>query len=395
MVGTSHNAMPPYLLQQLFTQIKRLTNRELALVDKEGLIYTDVSDFSKSKRFTLKQAVSQDRPVVLVEESKDLLALPIYLEDKFYVTIVTRVTAEDSQTIELITSLAELIIQQFVVTHRPRPDAVDLLLTRLAYKPASIDQEELELQMAALGYRLDVQRVAMAIELPGFWENYLQTVGQPHAQKESLIVAKKHDIEASLASFFTRNQDNIVGYIGNDIFLILKDLVSTDYQRFCQLMTTHFNGVTNTLKNVYIKQVTIGIGLPSNQPAGLLTSASQALQVLEIGRRIYGANAAYCYDNLGVLPLLLTGNIDQKKSYAAKIFHLLDDEELIETLATFLKANLNLTQTAEQLKIHRNTVIYRLDKITEILGKDPRQFSQATELYLAMLFDKTFNKKPG
>lgn len=395
MVGTSHNAMPPYLLQQLFTQIKRLTNRELALVDKEGLIYTDVSDFSKSKRFTLKQAVSQDRPVVLVEESKDLLALPIYLEDKFYVTIVTRVTAEDSQTIELITSLAELIIQQFVVTHRPRPDAVDLLLTRLAYKPSSIDQEELELQMAALGYRLDVQRVAMAIELPGFWENYLQTVGQPHAQKESLIVAKKHDIEASLASFFTRNQDNIVGYIGNDIFLILKDLVSTDYQRFCQLMTTHFNGVTNTLKNVYIKQVTIGIGLPSNQPAGLLTSASQALQVLEIGRRIYGANAAYCYDNLGVLPLLLTGNIDQKKSYAAKIFHLLDDEELIETLATFLKANLNLTQTAEQLKIHRNTVIYRLDKITEILGKDPRQFSQATELYLAMLFDKTFNKKPG
>lgn len=395
MVGTSHNAMPPYLLQQLFTQIKRLTNRELALVDKEGLIYTDVSDFSKSKRFTLKQAVSQDRSVVLVEESKDLLALPIYLEDKFYVTIVTRVTAEDSQTIELITSLAELIIQQFVVTHRPRPDAVDLLLTRLAYKPASIDQEELELQMAALGYRLDVQRVAMAIELPGFWENYLQTVGQPHAQKESLIVAKKHDIEASLASFFTRNQDNIVGYIGNDIFLILKDLVSTDYQRFCQLMTTHFNGVTNTLKNVYIKQVTIGIGLPSNQPAGLLTSASQALQVLEIGRRIYGANAAYCYDNLGVLPLLLTGNIDQKKSYAAKIFHLLDDEELIETLATFLKANLNLTQTAEQLKIHRNTVIYRLDKITEILGKDPRQFSQATELYLAMLFDKTFNKKPG
>ncbi len=395
MVGTPHNAMPPYLRQQLFTQIKRLTNREMALIDKEGLIYADVSDFPKSKRFTLKQAVSQDRPVVPVEEAKDLLALPIYHEDKFYTTIVTRVAAEDSQTIELITSLAELIIQQFVTTHRPRPDAVDLLLTRLAYKPASIDQEELELQMAALGYRLDVQRVAMAIELPGFWENYLQTVGQPHAQKESLIVAKKHDIEASLASFFTKNQDNIVGYIGNDIFLILKDLVSTDYQRFCQLMTTHFSGVTNTLKNVYIKQVTIGIGLPSNQPAGLLTSASQALQVLEIGRRIYGANAAYCYDNLGVLPLLLTGNIDQKKSYAAKIFHLLDDEELIETLATFLKANLNLTQTAEQLKIHRNTVIYRLDKITEILDKDPRQFSQATELYLAMLFDKTFNKKPG
>jgi len=367
----------------------------MALVDKEGGIYADASDFPKFKRLTLKQAVSQDRPIIPVEEAKDLLALPIYLEDKFYVTIVTRVAAEDSQTIQIITSLAELIIQQFVATHRPRPDAVDLLLTRLAYKPASIDQEELELQMAALGYRLDVQRVAVAIELPGFWENYLQTVGQPHAEKESLIAAKKHDIEASLASFFTKNQDNIVGYIGNDIFLILKDLVSTDYQRFCQLMTTHFTGVTNTLKNVYIKQVTIGIGLPTNQPAELLTSASQALQVLEIGRRVYGPNAAYCYDNLGVLPLLLTGNVDQKKNYAAKIFQLLNDEELVETLATFLNANLNLTQTAEQLKIHRNTVIYRLDKITEILGKDPRQFSQATELYLAMLFDKTFNKKLG
>jgi len=84
------------------------------------------------------------------------------------------------------------------------------------------------------------------------------------------------------------------------------------------------------------------------------------------------------------------GNDQQKKEFSSKLFSSLEDEQLTETLEAFISEDLNLTQAATKLKIHRNTVIYRLDRIQEKLGKDPRKFTDAVELYLASLFAKLF-----
>jgi DNA-binding PucR family transcriptional regulator len=91
------------------------------------------------------------------------------------------------------------------------------------------------------------------------------------------------------------------------------------------------------------------------------------------------------------LPLLVSSTISQKQDFAERLLgDLLGDGELLETLEVFLQEDLNLTQTALKLKVHRNTVIYRLDKITEWVGKDPRRFTDAVELYLAITFQKVF-----
>ena len=287
--------------------------------------------------------------------------------------------------------LEQLIRQDRLHLLERERSAADLLLARVVYRPTTIDPEELEEQMSALGYSLDVQRSAVLFELTGFWDNYLQTIGQPLGDKQNLIAAKKHDIEQSLTSFFSKNQDNVIGYIGNDRFLVLKDLSTTDFNRFSKLLLSHYGEITNSLKNVYIKDVTVGIGSPSSSPAGLLLSAQEALQVLEVGRRLEGPNSAYRSDILGVLPLVISTSASQKKEHAERLLVDLDDQELSETLESFLEHDLNLTQTAEALKIHRNTVIYRLDKITEKIGKDPRSFTDAVELYLALQLVKIYS----
>jgi len=245
--------------------------------------------------------------------------------------------------------------------------------------------------MTALGYRLDLPRAAMTIELKGFWENYLQTLGSELSDKESLIASKKRDISQTLTSFFTKNQDNLVGFIGNDTFLVLKDLRDTDYTKFCQMLSRHYTEITAPLKNIHINEVTIGIGSAATNPSSLIRSAAEALQVLKIGQKIIGSNQTHRFDTLGVLPLLFMGTNDQKKEFASKLFSGLDDEELAKTLEAFLAADLNLTQAASKLKIHRNTVIYRLDRIKEKIGRDPRHFEDAVELHLASLFAKLFN----
>ncbi len=65
---------------------------------------------------------------------------------------------------------------------------------------------------------------------------------------------------------------------------------------------------------------------------------------------------------------------------------------LIKTLMVYFDHDLNMSQTAKQLFVHRNTLIYRLDRVKEIVGLDPRQFKDAVELQLAIWLYCTKNK---
>jgi len=68
----------------------------------------------------------------------------------------------------------------------------------------------------------------------------------------------------------------------------------------------------------------------------------------------------------------------------------LRNAELNKTLETFFDNDLNLTETAEQMGIHRNTVIYRLNQITKVLGADPRIFEQAMSIKVALIIKSLF-----
>lgn len=380
--------MSLHLAKELFNRIKRVINRPLAIVGSNGQVIDRLSNLAQSPPYTPTRVPNENQSVIAVESYEELQAIPIYYDNRLYCLVVSPVTPEDSQTIQVITSLAELLIQQFVLNHKPQPDAVDLLLTRVVYRPGNIDPEELEQQVAALGYRLDVQRCALVIQLTGFWENYLKTLGEFMPGKDDLIAAKKRTIDQGLSSFFSKNQDNLIGYVGNDNFLVLKDLNSTNYHQFCQLLEKHFSQITNTLKNTYITEVSIGVGAAAQSTTDLLLSAHEALQALTIGQKIIGSGRVYRFDSLGMLPLLLQSSGERKSKFAEELLQPLDEDQLYSTLLAFLSHNLNLTETAEALGIHRNTVIYRLDRIEEKIGRDPRQFEVAVELFVADFFRK-------
>jgi len=381
-------SMSPHLAKELFTRIKRVIGRPLALIDHKGAVIDRLANLKAKEPYQLRRLPAEHQPLIEIDSHPELQAIPMYFDGRLYGLIVTELSPEDSQTIEIITSLAELLIQQFIMAHKPQPDAVDLLLTRVVYRSETIDHEELEQQVAALGYRLDVQRCALVIQLKGFWDNYLKTLGEFLPGKDSLIAAKKRDIAQSLSSFFSRNQDNLIGYIGNDNFLVLKDLNSSSYPQFCQLLEQHLGQITNMLKNVHIAEVSIGVGEAALTSADLLVSAQEALQALTIGQKVAGLGRVYRFDTLGLLPLLMQSSNERKEKAAAKLLGLLDEDQLQPTLVAFLDNNLNLTETAAALGVHRNTVIYRLDRIQEKIGQDPRDFTVAVELYLANFFQK-------
>lgn len=382
--------MSPYILKLLFGHVKQVIAKPFAITDQYGTVYKDCSDFNEKQFVFLDQATPDQQPL-RIKGQENLRGIAIYANNKLGCILVTEIDKDDLRLPKIITSLAHLIIQQFLNANKPRPNTMDLLLTRVTYRPQTIDAEEFEQQIAAFGFRLDTQRTALAIELHGFWQNYLQTIGQPLGEKEDLIAAKKRDLEKNLTSFFTRNRDNIIGFVGNDLFVVLKDLHNSDYEKFCTLLTNNFRQITDSLKNVHITDITIGIGSSADSSSELLRSVGESFQVLNLGKRLKGANRVYRFSDLGFLPMIISSSNQQKKSRAAEIIKAVNDRELIETLDVFLASNLNLTQAAQKLKIHRNTVIYRLDKILEKIGKDPRKFEDAVELHLARFLDKALD----
>ena len=64
------------------------------------------------------------------------------------------------------------------------------------------------------------------------------------------------------------------------------------------------------------------------------------------------------------------------------------DSEMLETASEFLKANLNVSEASRNLFMHRNTLMYRLDKIEKATGLDIRKFQDAMTFRLMMILDK-------
>jgi carbohydrate diacid regulator len=78
---------------------------------------------------------------------------------------------------------------------------------------------------------------------------------------------------------------------------------------------------------------------------------------------------------------------DRKAELAHQILHpLLRDQQLYKTVRLFLTSGLNLTEAAAKLHIHRNTLIYRLDKTKKLIGLDPRHFDDALQIKLGLMF---------
>ncbi|MCR5416991.1 MAG: helix-turn-helix domain-containing protein [Pseudobutyrivibrio sp.] len=110
---------------------------------------------------------------------------------------------------------------------------------------------------------------------------------------------------------------------------------------------------------------------------------------MKIGN-IFNANGRiYCYDELGLDRLLYNIPLEEAKSYLDRHinFDILSqiDEETLNLLDSFFANDLSLAETSRKMFIHRNTLIYRLDKFTDLTGYDVRKFSDAITVKISLM----------
>jgi carbohydrate diacid regulator len=98
---------------------------------------------------------------------------------------------------------------------------------------------------------------------------------------------------------------------------------------------------------------------------------------------------------MGIAGIVGISDDRTKQELAQYLLGPLDHEpELLHTLSTFFAANCSPSATASDLAIHRNTLSYRLDKITALTGLDPRRFDDAVQIRLALLIRSLNSEAP-
>jgi hypothetical protein len=142
-----------------------------------------------------------------------------------------------------------------------------------------------------------------------------------------------------------------------------------------------------TLESEALTSVKVIIGNKVTKASDLYTSYRLIVEITELAQLLKQKSQVVTYEAL-LFPMLIK---QLKRSGSSSNFaHIrpVVDLELEQTALVFFDNNLNITETANDLFIHRNTLIYRLNKLEGITGYDIRKFNDAINYYLSYLSDK-------
>lgn len=155
------------------------------------------------------------------------------------------------------------------------------------------------------------------------------------------------------------------------------------------------NTMLDMLNSETMLHVRIGYGGIMDTLKELSRSYKEAKLALDVGKIFYPAKTIISYSSLGIgrliyqLPLNLC-EMFMKETFTETAMEDLDDEN-IQTVIKFFENNLNVSETARQLYIHRNTLVYRLEKLEKTSGLDVRQFEDALTFRIAMMVNNYMN----
>jgi carbohydrate diacid regulator len=280
--------------------------------------------------------------------------------------------------------------QSIVLEQIPRQDErLDKFIYDLLNQPQP-DWGLLAAEARLFDIELERPRIAIVIQIDD--PLLVARIQDPTNDREVRLSRYKFGITRALNSFYTSSRENVVSYLGGTSFCILKDLVSendNDLATSLEAFKKSLNAIYGILKSELKLPTTVGVGNYHPGLEGLRQSYHEAISAIELGAQTWDVDRIYHIDDFGVVAPLLSG-VDESNIYFSRelLERLGENTEIIQTLEAFFNFDMSLTRTAETLKIHRNTLVYRLDRITDTLGLDPRVFDDAVQIKLAILYNR-------
>lgn len=194
--------------------------------------------------------------------------------------------------------------------------------------------------------------------------------------------------------FPDKNKDFVFNITESDIVLV-KELKSTVDARDLEKLA---RSIADTLSSEFYTRVNVGIGTSVIGVKDLAKSFKEAQMALEVGKVFDTDKVIVSYDNLGIARLIYHLPTTLCDTFLHEVFKVGSieslDHETLFTIQKFFENNLNVSETSRKLFVHRNTLVYRLEKIKKLTGLDLREFDHAIIFKIALMVKKYLSANP-
>ncbi|MGZ9586940.1 PucR family transcriptional regulator [Paenibacillus marinisediminis] len=158
-----------------------------------------------------------------------------------------------------------------------------------------------------------------------------------------------------------------------------------------EMLTSFCSGLYELLAAEWIGESHMSVGYPFSPIVGLPATVSQLRETIYLGRTFHVTDSIHLPWEVHLEQLVYSIPDEVRKQFMKRVVTKNDsftDSETLATLETFFQFDCSVSETAKRLYIHRNTLLYRLDKIKQDTGLDVRTFSDAVLVKLILLLYK-------
>lgn len=347
------------ILQNTIDGLVGITRVELCVTDTEGK--TIATNFDNTEEY-------EDAVLAFVDSPADSQVLQgvqffkIFDENQLEFVLLAK---GDSDDVYMVGKIAAFNIQTLIVAYKERYDKDNFIKSLLLDNLLLVDIYN---RAKKLHIKTEARRVVYIIE-----------------------TKNEKDIQSleTLRNLFSINSNKAIDFItavDEKNIILVKHLKEDDtYEDIKKTAKV----ILDMLNTEVMTQVRVSYGTIIDKIKDVSKSYKEATMALEVGKIFYSEDSIVGYNSLGIGRLIYQLPIALCKMFIREIFEgrspdEFDDETLV-TINKFFENNLNVSETSRQLYIHRNTLVYRLDKLQKITGLDLRVFDDAITFKIALM----------
>ena len=347
------------ILQNTIEGLKGITRIDICVMDTEG----------KTLASTINNAEDYENAVLAFVESpadsqvvQGFQFFKVFDEHQLEYVILVK---GDSDDVYMVGKIAAFQIQNLLVAYKERFDKDNFIKNLLLDNLLLVDIYN---RAKKLHIDTEVRRVVFLIETKNEKDgNALETV-------RGLFSGKTKDFITAV------DEKNII---------LVKELKQNetyeDLSKTAKVILDMLN--TEAMTNAHVSYGTI-----VNEIKDVSRSYKEAKMALDVGKIFYSNRNVVAYNNLGIGRLIYQLPMPLCKMFIREIFEGKSpdefDEETLTTINKFFENSLNVSETSRQLYIHRNTLVYRLDKLQKSTNLDLRVFEDAITFKIALMVVK-------
>ena len=345
------------VLQKTLDELRNITRIDLCVTNTDGVLLVTTFpetaiDAESIRSFVLSAADSQ-----IVQEYH---YFKVYDNQNVEYILISKGSSDDAY---MIGKVAVCEIQNLIIAYKERLDKNNFIQNLLLDNLLLVDVYN---RAKKLRIDTDVRRVVFMVE----------------TKMEKDISAQE-----TVKSLFASRPKDFITAVDEKSIIIVKELEEGEgYPEMDKLAHT----ILDTLDlNKDGEDVHMAYGTIVNELKEVSRSYKEARMALDVGKIFFGDKEVIAYSSLGIGRLIYQLPIPLCKMFIREIFDNKSpddfDEETLVTIDKFFENSLNVSETSRQLYIHRNTLVYRLDKLQKSTGLDLRVFEDAITFKIALM----------